>query len=83
MKEISYLLNVGNSKHSAKYRLGCYDTIREMSNDYKVSATGRDEALMRSDIGNPSDCFVYVILEVNGQRREIRDPRIFREDLDL
>lgn len=83
-KERRYQLNVGNSKHSTTYRLGSYDSATEMSHDYRVSATtGTDEALMIPDIGNPNDCFVYIILEVNGKRWEIPDPRIFREDLDL
>ena len=62
--------------------LGIYDSALELSLDHPINIHGTDMALAfrNIDSDNASPIFYQI---VNGITQEIRDPRIFVEDIDL
>ena len=63
------------------YSWGFYSSVLDLSLAHPITARGTDAALMSRMFSSNSEVFVYQI--VDGERKEIEDPRVCIEDLDL
>lgn len=63
------------------YCLGFYPSVLDLSLAHPVTASGTDAALMSRMFSSNSEVFIYQI--VDGEKQEIKDPRVCIEDIDL